>query len=295
MKRTSLLAVVLCLAAAAMLVIAAAPALAQTGCDCHTAVPPTNGAPAAHAPFVASVTDCTTCHVDWVVPHPESLSWPSVLALSGRSTDVGYRVHGWLGVHIGGLTPVTKPHPGVAVYLQQRLWGATDWTDLTQVTTGAKGRFGFTVASPPPYAAYRAVSQGHIGVSLFSDATALFRPRTTTLLPTPDLTIAIRGFMTGGLQPQAVKLGRTLTVHGVVAPVDVGGKVTIRVQKRVNHKWVTRVTVKRAISGTGTYRWKWTPQTRGAFRVDAWIPTTVAHEGVVKRWALGPWPTFYVY
>ena len=44
----------------------------RDGCDCHIAVPPTNGAPAAHTPFVASVSDCTVCHTDWVVPHPHA-------------------------------------------------------------------------------------------------------------------------------------------------------------------------------------------------------------------------------
>ncbi len=45
-----LIALVLVPALVAALGIGAAPAAAQTGCDCHTAVPPTNGAPAAHAP-----------------------------------------------------------------------------------------------------------------------------------------------------------------------------------------------------------------------------------------------------
>jgi len=289
MRHRLVLAAVLGLAVVFALGIGVAPALAADGCPtCHT-TPPTGEAPAPHAPFIASVTDCTTCHVDWVVPHPKSYLWPSVLALSGRSTDAGYRVHGWLGVHIGGLTPVTKPHPGVVVYLQQRLWGATDWTDLTQVTTGSEGRFGFTVASPSPYATYRAVSQGHVGVRAFSDATALFRPRATTLLPKPDLTLLIRGLLPGhGISPTA-KLGRTLTVHGAVAPADLGGKVTIRVRKAraVDGKWVTRITVRRAISATGTYSWKWTPRHRGFYRVDARVPATAAHRGAVRGFVDG--------
>jgi hypothetical protein len=284
MKHEIVLTVLLCLATAT-LGIGAAPALAADGCTCHTAVPPT--ATAAHAPFVTSVSDCTTCHVDWTVPHPES--WRSILSLFGRSTDTGYRLRGWVGVHIGGLTPVTKAHPGVVLYLQQRLWGATEFTDLTQVTTNANGNGVFTVASPTPYAAYRAVSQGHIGVGLFSDDTALFRSRVAVLLPTPDLTLLIRGLLPGHPISPTAKLGRTLTVHGAVAPADLGGKVTINVHKFVvaTGKWVTRITVRRAISATGTYSWKWTPKHRGYYRVAARIPATAAHRGVVTRFLDG--------
>ena len=89
------------LALVATLGTCAAPALAQDGCDCHTAVPPT--ATAAHASYVASVTDCTACHVDWVVPHPDA--GRSTLVLSGRSIETGFRLSGWIGVAFGGLTP----------------------------------------------------------------------------------------------------------------------------------------------------------------------------------------------
>jgi hypothetical protein len=288
MKYKIVLTVLLCLATAT-LGIGAVPALAADGCDCHTVEPLT--APTPHAPYVASVTDCTTCHVDWTVPHPAS--WRSILSLFGRSTDTGYRLRGWVGVHIGGLTPVTKAHPGVVLYLQQRLWGATEFTDLTKVTTNANGNGVFTVASPPAFATYRAVSQGHVGVGLFSDATFLFRPRVTLLLPTPGLTLELRGLKPPGLSgPANIRLGRTITVHGAVAPPDLGGKITIRVQKSVHRhwvegvlrqRWVTPITRTRAISDIGTYDWKWTPRTRGHFRVFAVIPATAAHRGAMTR------------
>ncbi len=287
MKRKIVLVIVLCMAVAT-LGIWAAPALAADGCSCHTAVPPT--AVAAHAPFVASVTDCTVCHVDWTVPHP-SAARESFVRLRGRSSDADYK----LGGRVGFATPmVLIGHPDVVVYLQQRLWGATAFTDLTQVTTGAKGGFTFTVASPPPFATYRAIAEGHVA-TLSGGGTSIFMPKKTTLLPTPELTIMIRGFDVGPITPASVKLGRTLRVGGTVAPADLGGKVTIRVQKRIDHRWVTRITVKRAISATGTYGWKFTPKSRGAYRVDARIPATAAHRGVVTRWTKGPWPTFRVY
>jgi hypothetical protein len=278
---------VLCLSVAALLGIAAAPAAAQDGCDCHTLVPPTNGAPAAHAPYVASVTECTACHADWTGPPHPDVGKGLRLGLRGRSTDTSYQLDGLLRISVA-IVPFHPGHPGVVVYLQQRLWGATEFTDLTQVTTGAKGGYTFTVASPPPYATYRAIAQGHLG-PLVGGSTGLYLPKRTTLLPKPNLTLYTRGFTPGRpWTPTTVKVGRTLTVHGAVAPADLGGKVTIRVQKRnaAGH-WVLWVSVKRAFSSTGTYSWKWTPRYRGEYRVDGRIPATAAHRGVVRRWPSG--------
>ena len=283
MKRKIVLAVMLCLAATAILAMGAAPALAADGCDCHTVEPLT--APAPHDPYVASVSDCTVCHVDWTVPHP-SAARESFVSLRGRSSEAGYK----LGGRVGFATPmVFIGHPDVLLYLQQRLWGATAWTDLTQVTSGAKGGFTFTVASPPPLATYRAIAEGHVA-TLSGGGTSVFMPKKTTLLPKPELSIGIAGFLTGALgEALTTRLGRTLTVSGAVAPADLGGKVTIRVHKLVGvaGRWVTRITVKRAISARGTCSWKFTPKSRGEYRVDARIPATAAHSSVVTSWQRG--------
>jgi len=276
MRGKIVLAIVLCLAAA--LTIGAAPALAASGCTCHTAAPPTGGAPAAHAPLVVGA-DCATCHSGWVEPHPDTGIYYALLW--GGSSDAGYKLSGRVGVPtIGGLLG----HPGVLVYLQQRLWGATAFTDLTQVTSGSEGGFSFIVASPVPFAAYRAIAQGHVG-PLFRGGTGLFMPKKTALPPTPELTLKLHGRFDYGIitHPAYLTLGDSVRVNGTVRPRDLGGKVTIRVQRRVNHdhhKWVTRITVKRAISATGTYSWKFTPGTRGRYRVGAAIPATAAHARV---------------
>jgi hypothetical protein len=113
-------------------------------------------------------------------------------------------------------------------------------------------------------------------------------PALQVWLPRPKLTLEVRGFTPGRpLTPMTVKLGRTLTVKGTVAPADLGGKVTIRVQKRVAGKWVPRAHSSELISGTGTFSWKFTPKSRGEYRVDATIPATAAHRGVVTRFPSG--------
>ncbi len=254
----------------AALSIGTAPALAV--CDCHTVEPLT--APTPHTLYVAGVTDCTTCHVGMTAPHTGPLTRP-IFTLDGRSVAAGYRLHGKI-IDYPALGQGVV-HPDVTVYLQQRLWGATEFTDVGQTVTNKYGNFGFTVASPVRYAYYRAIDQGWIGPTWTSV------PSIRTLKPTPGLTLVIRGFTRAPLTPWTVELGRTLTVHCTVAPADLGGNVTIRVQRRVGGKWVARATVERALSATGTCSWKWTPKSRGEYRVNARIPATTAHKGVMAR------------
>jgi hypothetical protein len=269
------LAALLCLATAA-LGIGVAPALAAEGCTCHTADPPT--APAAHAVLVVGV-DCATCHVRWAVPHP-AVAGGLFADLRGRFSAGGYKLNG----RVEFASPmVFIGHPDVRVYLQRRLWRATEFTDLTQVTTGSEGGFTFTAASPPRFATYRAVAQGHV-VTLGGGGSSLFGPQATTLLPTPTLTLKLHGRFDHGIitHPAYLTLGDSVRVNGTVRPRDLGGKVTIRVQRRVNHnhhRWITRITVKRVISATGTYSWTFTPGTRGRYRVGATVPATAAHTG----------------
>ena len=110
----------------AALAIGAAPALAADGCDCHTAVPPIGGAPAAHAPFVAGVADCTTCHKGMTVPHPKLVE--PKLEFMAEAIGNPVTMSGHLAVGQRGLN-------GVVVYLQQQLSGASEFTDVAQVAT----------------------------------------------------------------------------------------------------------------------------------------------------------------
>ena len=107
--------------------IGAAPALAADGCDCHTAVPPTNGAPAAHALLVASVTDCTTCHVGMAVPHTGQPTVAIIWMRAGQ-IDAGYRLHGQ--VYDILMLGRSVQRADVTVYLQQRGPGETAFVDI---------------------------------------------------------------------------------------------------------------------------------------------------------------------
>lgn len=264
MKRKFVLATILCLAVAA-LGIGAAPAIAAGGCTCHTDEPPT--ATAAHEPFVASVTDCTTCHVGWVVPHPSAGSPGLGLALvateTGSQLGVGLGHVKWLG----GLSHVTIAHPDVVVYLQQRPWGEIAFTDLGQGTTDSKGHFALAMTSAPPFTTYRAIAQGHV-LKLSGGGTALFEPKVSNpLLPTPELTLKLLGVKSG-----IVRLGSRVTATGTVKPPDMGEGVLIRVQRRVAGKWVGRIAVTRVPNATGTYSLKFPLRHRGLYRVWSRTP-----------------------
>ena len=130
MRRKIALTVLFCLATA--VVIGAAPALAASGCTCHTAVPPTGGAPAAHAPFVVGVADCTICHQGWTVPHPTAVQ--PRLEFMAEAIGDPVTMSGRLSVKRHGLN-------GVVVYLQQRASAAGEFTDVAQVITSTPMRW----------------------------------------------------------------------------------------------------------------------------------------------------------
>ena len=241
---------------AALLGVSAAPALAARTCVCHTVVPPTNDAPAAHAPYVPSVTVCTACHVGMTMPHAGQLT-TEVIWMRGGSIDAGYRLHG----QIYDILVLGKSvqRADVTVYLQQRALGQTTFTDIGQATTNRLGNFGFTVASPLPYAYYRAIAQGQI----IPTRTAL--PCIEDLRPTPTLTIRLSG-PTDGVR----LLGHSVTAQLKAKPQEMAG-ATIRftVQTRGATRWITQTTVKRTISASATCSWTYTPRARGLFRIRA--------------------------
>ena len=269
MRRTFVLAVVLCLTAVAALGIAAAPAAAQSGCDCHTLDPPT--ATAAHAPFVASVTECATCHVDWVVPHPDP-GWATV-SLSGKSSAAGYELTGrvWTPTY-----PTPVGHPDVVVYLQQRLWGATEFTDLAQVTTDDQGVFAFTVASPAGSATYRAIVQGHVG-----PGGRLIVPLRKMLRPTPRLTLKL-----GGLVDGSITLGHSVTAKGTAQPAKLllSENVSLTAFRKKAGEWVKVKTGAAVIGAGGGYGWKYEPGRRGSYKLRASLASTANHRFVRTTW-----------
>jgi len=288
MKRKPLLAVVLCLGVVALLGAGASPSAAATTCvDCH-AVPP-DGPPAPHGILVAAVTDCITCHRG-MSPHPASLRIPG-LSLRGKSSAAGLVLTGKLW-QPGSVIFIDGPNGSrvlkvgladVTVYLQQRLWADTEFTDLTQVTTAAgafsEGAYSYTVPSPVPFAAYRAIAQGTV-VTSEPGWSSFWRPAARELLPKPKLTLRLSG-LTGG----SISLGRRLRVGGAVSPTDLAGRdVLVKWQQKVGRSWADVRDRTETIGATGAYGWSLTVRKRGLFRIRATIEASPDTANVVTTW-----------
>lgn len=277
MRRKIVLALLLCLAVAT-LGIGAAPALAADGCDCHTVEPLT--APTPHAPFVASITDCATCHVDWTVPHPEVSSPFYRMVLAASPAAAASTLSGFVGTAV---YVFSTPHPGVVVYLQQRLWGATAFTDLGQVVTDDKGRYTFTIAAPQRLARYRAVAVGHEAAAA-GGGTKLFKPAASTAPAQFPTTVTSKLV---GLTRHRIRAGKALTVRGTLQPVEAAGnKVLVRVQRydrSARPHWQTVRERTRLTSSTGAYSRSLTLRRAGLYRArtlfkgaEDWLATSSA-------------------
>jgi hypothetical protein len=261
MRRKIILATVLCLAVAA-LGIGATPALAAGGCTCHTAVPPT--ATAAHAPFVIGVSDCTTCHVGWTVPHPAAVTptlAATVVLVGGIIKSNTVR---------GGLSTPWTPLRGVVVYVQMLRPDATEYTDIGKCTTNWKGLCFKKAAGD---GAVRCISRGVAGPPVILPSLSV----SPVDLPTPRISSRLSGPTAGIL-----KLGRRVSVTGRARPLALAGQtIIIRYAGRRAGKTTEHAQIRRTVSATGTYRWTFRPSYRGAYIMRAVVPRTSAYDQAV--------------
>ena len=99
-------------------------------------------------------------------------------------------------------------------------------------------------------------------------------------VPTPKVTLKLSGLTSG-----AMRLGKSVTAKGKVTPTSLAGsQVKLTVQKKRSARWVTLKSVKRTISATGAYSWKYKPARRGAYRMRATIAKTAAHTAATTKW-----------
>ena len=270
-KRNTVLVAVLCLAVAA-LGIGAAPAAAADGCDCHTAVPPSGGAPAAHAPFVASVVACSTCHAGWAVPHPAA-AVPTLTvyplwipSLNGPPPGGGVR-----GRHSAGGTPVVG-----TVYVQKRFWGDAEFVDVGQgrnVNATATYWADSLLQWPRDrWASFGAVAVGVAGPPVILPVQATWRPQ-------PELTLALRRVADG-----VVTSSSLVTARGTAKPTKLAGEsVALTVFKLRNGKWVQFQSGDAMIGAKGAYKWTFGVQ-RGTYKMTAALAATQDHRLVRTTW-----------
>jgi hypothetical protein len=258
----------------------AAPALAADGCDCHTADPPT--ATPAHAPFVADVTDCANCHAGWTVPHPtfvKPMLGFKLFTMIQYDGTVSYFVGGRLSMPNRTRTGIN----GIVVYLQERAAGASEFSDIGQVTTqhpffvGSNGEYHLVVSSPAKGTVYRAVAQG--------------AARSTTLVPVSAVTKlkpALEVSRTRGLNRLGyARLGRRVVFAFRTAPAwFTGEKVKLTLKRGPEgHRRVVARAERRigADASFGTFRWTLRLHKRGEYNVFARWPRTADHPAVSLR------------
>jgi photosystem II stability/assembly factor-like uncharacterized protein len=99
-------------------------------------------------------------------------------------------------------------------------------------------------------------------------------------VPAATLTLKLSGLRSG-----ALKHGRRVTAKGTVRPRSlVGRKVTLSVQRKRGHKWVTVKTVRRTIRAKGAYSWAYRPSKRAAYRLRAAVAKTVKTAAARTKW-----------
>jgi hypothetical protein len=279
MRRKIVLATLLCLATAA-LAVGAAPALAAGGCDCHTAIPPRNGARAAHAPLLVRVTACATCHKGMAVPHPTLVKPKLSFAASVYTTKKGESF-----VELAGRLTTRRGVglDGVVVFLQQRAPGATAFVDLKTVTTHRiksvpltfsyqrpNGWFSARVTAPVWGATYRAVTRGVRG-------TKVVRPALRVTLLQAILWNGVRGLDSNG----RLQLGRSVKLDGTALPAELlaGEKVKLTLQKVAPGGARVMMVGEATIGSDGKYGWEVTPTMRGRYWFVAKLLATEEHYG----------------
>jgi hypothetical protein len=190
------------------------------------------------------------------------------------------RLSGFVGTAIFGHR---TPHPGVVVYLQQRLWGATSFTDLGQVVTNEQGRYTFTVASPQRLARYRAVAVGHVVVG--TDGARVYKPAMRTAPRRFPTTVTSKLV---GLRRGVIRAGRALTVRGTMRPIEAAGnKVLVRVQRydrSARPHWQTVRERARVTSSTGSYSKSLTLRRAGLYRAATFFKRAADWRATSSAW-----------
>jgi hypothetical protein len=154
-------------------------------------------------------------------------------------------------VHPGGLTVTGVLRSldtgaaigGAPVKLQQMVYGATTWSNLTTATSSSTGAVSFTRA-PTTRTSYRLVFAGTATYSAVISAT-----KVVTVAPS----------VTAALAKTTTPLGGTVSLTGSVAPTHAGQRVSL--QELVSGTW--RAVTTAVLSGASGYTFAVRPTTRG--------------------------------
>ena len=208
--------------------------------------------------------------VTWSNESPPEVATNSFLE-SVRFIDA---THGWaVGTRNRGYSGGTPTY--VPVILVTVNGGAT-WQPQDASSAGADGGLG-SVTFVDSSRGWAVGSSGTIIAT--SDGGATWG-RQHGNVPSPTVTLKLTGLKSG-----AIKLGKRVTAKGAVTPTSLAGsQVKLTVQKKRSARWVTLKSVKRTISATGAYSWKYKPAKRGAYRMKATLAKTATHTAAKSKW-----------
>lgn len=241
---------------------------------CHDAASPVDGAPAYHGDLHTGVTptDCAHCHAGMTPDHP------TAAALVNPTVSATWMMSGTDVVVSGTLKAGATALPDFVGWVQWKGPLDTEWDAARSmaVTTTATGTFTATVTAPATGTVYRVIFEG-----AQAGGTAYAPSLGTATQATVKTTITIK---LTGLKGGVLKLGRRVTVKGVVTPVRTG-KVTITFQRKAGGKWVKVKAVGRTINATsGAYSYTYKPGKRGSWRVNAKVPKTAEATAAKTAW-----------
>lgn len=251
---------------------------APTCTTCHAATP-VDSAPVPHAAYVAAKV-CVDCHKGVDPNHPLSSAVKTPTLAFTATQPVGGPDVTLKGTLKNGTTALA----GVTVYLQSTPDGAI-FTDVTSVTTDATGAFTYTVVGATSGLQYRAVTQGVAGPPVVLPAEKLV----SVTVPVVKATITLK---LTGLTAGKIKVNKTVTGKGTVAPSSVGEKVTLLIQKKNAKGVFVKLTTKTGLLKAGSaYSITYKPTKKGAYRMRSSIP---AKAGVHTAATSVGWKTFTV-
>jgi hypothetical protein len=180
-------------------------------------------------------------------------------------------------VTINGTVIPTSLSGAVTLTVQREQSG--HWLAVTTVmrslsTTGAYG----WVYKPVQRATYR-IKTTVAETTTHTAAMTMWQTFTVGAVK-PTLTLKLTGLTSGSL-----KLGKILTASGKVTPTNLGGKVTLTVQREQGGHWLAVTSVLRTlITTTGAYGWVYRPTERATYRIKTTITRTVSHTAATTMW-----------
>jgi subtilisin family serine protease len=213
--------------------------------------------------------------VQRILDHVDPLTSLSGKMATGGRLDLAAAVTPDIPVPaVTSFSPISGP-AGIAVTL-----AGTGFTGATKVAFNGAATATFTVLSDTALTATVPIAATSGTIAVTTQGGTATSTASFTIVVTPTVTLKFSGLKSG-----AMKLGRSVTATGNVTPTSLAGsKVTLTVQLKEGAVWVKVKTASATISLTGTYRWRYEPANKGAYRMQAAIAKTEPYTAATTKW-----------